>query len=311
MGRSTDWRERVSDEECFDVAVRLGGRAAAVEFGVCLATVHNRLKELGLSAKYCQARRDSGFYASRSTVAGLLGVSTGTVRYMILDGRLSVPFDFDALRRAAACTTLVVYREPLRWGKMPAKQCPGCGAFFTARRGLRGRHIGRSRYCTPECRERQISSGHVTGTGTKPVVPKYPRNGAFVAGACSVCATALVSRQQRGMGLYCSGCAAEHHRATQRILNQKRRAHKRGAAETTSVCPRQIFERDKWQCHICGEAIDKFLVFPDVGSATVDHLVPVSFGGEHSVHNVKAAHFGCNARRGNRGEFQTMLLIAA
>jgi 5-methylcytosine-specific restriction endonuclease McrA len=35
-------------------------------------------------------------------------------------------------------------------------------------------------------------------------------------------------------------------------------------------------------------------------SATLDHVVPISVGGEHTRENVRCAHLRCNARRGNR-----------
>jgi 5-methylcytosine-specific restriction endonuclease McrA len=33
---------------------------------------------------------------------------------------------------------------------------------------------------------------------------------------------------------------------------------------------------------------------------TLDHLMPVSRGGEHSYRNVGTAHRGCNSRKGAR-----------
>jgi 5-methylcytosine-specific restriction endonuclease McrA len=62
----------------------------------------------------------------------------------------------------------------------------------------------------------------------------------------------------------------------------------------------EIFERDGWRCGICGERIDKTVVHPDRRSASLDHVVPLSKGGEHSRANVQAAHLGCNSTKGNR-----------
>jgi 5-methylcytosine-specific restriction endonuclease McrA len=53
------------------------------------------------------------------------------------------------------------------------------------------------------------------------------------------------------------------------------------------------------------------LTAPDRGSATLDHIQPLAFGGEHSMHNIKAAHLSCNSARGHRGEFPMMLPLAA
>lgn len=61
-----------------------------------------------------------------------------------------------------------------------------------------------------------------------------------------------------------------------------------------------IFDRDAWLCGICGGAVDPQLRFPDPESASIDHIVPVSLGGDDTPANVQAAHLGCNSGRGNR-----------
>lgn len=61
---------------------------------------------------------------------------------------------------------------------------------------------------------------------------------------------------------------------------------------------REIFERDGWKCHLCGHAIDKSLKWPNVMSASIDHVMPLSLGGGDTPSNVKAAHVCCNAARG-------------
>lgn len=46
------------------------------------------------------------------------------------------------------------------------------------------------------------------------------------------------------------------------------------------------------------ETIAVGLVKVDVGDATMDHLVPLSKGGDHSWENVALAHRSCNSKRG-------------
>jgi 5-methylcytosine-specific restriction endonuclease McrA len=55
----------------------------------------------------------------------------------------------------------------------------------------------------------------------------------------------------------------------------------------------EIAERDHWTCHLCGGEVTR-------EDWSIDHLVPLSFGGDHTRLNVKIAHTVCNARRGNR-----------
>lgn len=60
---------------------------------------------------------------------------------------------------------------------------------------------------------------------------------------------------------------------------------------------RQVLERDGWVCQLCSEAIDPELKHPDPLSATLDHIVPLARGGEHSLENAQAAHRICNNRK--------------
>lgn len=58
-----------------------------------------------------------------------------------------------------------------------------------------------------------------------------------------------------------------------------------------------IFERDEWVCGICSESVDRSLKYPDPKSASLDHIIPLSKGGGHTMGNVQLAHLGCNCRK--------------
>ena len=55
-----------------------------------------------------------------------------------------------------------------------------------------------------------------------------------------------------------------------------------------------------WECRLCGTPVDSLLEWPNVMSGSVDHIVPVSMGGDDSPENLQLAHLGCNIRKGNR-----------
>jgi len=63
----------------------------------------------------------------------------------------------------------------------------------------------------------------------------------------------------------------------------------------------EIFERDGWVCQLCLLPIDQELKWPDLMSVSLDHIVPVSKGGNHVRDNVQAAHLGCNMSKGPNG----------
>lgn len=82
-----------------------------------------------------------------------------------------------------------------------------------------------------------------------------------------------------------------------RSADARRRARKRGArVETFSRT--DLAERDGWRCRLCHHMIDPYLAWPHPLSPSIDHLVPLALGGEHSLANTQLAHLVCNTRKG-------------
>lgn len=122
--------------------------------------------------------------------------------------------------------------------------------------------------------------------------------------SCSYCGALSQGRK------YCSGaCSSRGARAaamaaspeTQkaRFIAQyhRRRARIKGAY-VENVNPIEVMARDNWTCHLCGDRIPKRHKFPHPMSASIDHVIPLAAGGMHSYSNVKAAHLGCNCKKG-------------
>lgn len=78
----------------------------------------------------------------------------------------------------------------------------------------------------------------------------------------------------------------------------RRRARKLGNGAYEEFTRRDIGDRDGWVCGICDNEIDPALVFPDWWSQSLDHVVPLVHGGEHTRANCRIAHLICNIRRG-------------
>lgn len=74
---------------------------------------------------------------------------------------------------------------------------------------------------------------------------------------------------------------------------------------------RAICERDAWTCWICGGPIARRHRNDDPLSPSVDHVVPLALGGTDDDENLKAAHRGCNSRRGARGTSHGQIVSGA
>lgn len=81
---------------------------------------------------------------------------------------------------------------------------------------------------------------------------------------------------------------------------ERRRARLKGSPFVEDIDRLAVFERDHWTCGICGGPVPRDAVFPDVVSPSLDHIVPLNRGGEHSYRNVQLAHFGCNSGKCDR-----------
>lgn len=80
---------------------------------------------------------------------------------------------------------------------------------------------------------------------------------------------------------------------------QKYRALKRSKfVEHVSMAV--LRERDGDSCYVCKELIDFSLKHPDPMSKSLEHVIPISRGGEHSYANTAISHLVCNMRKGNR-----------
>ncbi len=143
-----------------------------------------------------------------------------------------------------------------------AQTCAACGHSFQAERKLK--------YCErPECRTARNTArmhryfeGYQARTGEEYVIKRNPE-----------------TRQRN---------------------SAERRARKRGARVGAPFTRQYIGERDSWQCALCGAPIDPALKWPDPMSQSLEHIVPLALGGEHSKENCTIAHLSCNSRGGTR-----------
>lgn len=191
-----------------------------------------------------------------------------------------------------------------------AKTCEHCGRDFKSSRD--------AKMCSIECRNRaragnpkhqakareRARANYAPRSAITFIVCRYCNELACVRMAtaikcrkpeCNLTHRALVTaerraRQGRENYGYTDATAAAYHR---------RRALKRGAT-VENFTPVEIYDRDNWTCGLCSEPVDRNRKWPDPLSVSLDHIVPLALGGDHSRANTQCAHLSCNVRKGAR-----------
>ncbi|GAA0738693.1 hypothetical protein GCM10010199_62020 [Dactylosporangium roseum] len=161
----------------------------------------------------------------------------------------------------------------------PTKNCttPGCTHALRAR-GLCGSHYNQ-RY-QPNRHRRNPTACVVCGAGITRQTDASRQH------VCSItCRTLLQHGTPAEVGTY------------DWATDAARRARLAGAVVVEVFDRLDVFERDEWTCRICHASVDRDASPFDPDSPTVDHVTPLSRGGEHSLANVQCAHLRCNSSK--------------
>lgn len=134
----------------------------------------------------------------------------------------------------------------------------------------------------------------------------------FVAGGNRWNAVSCSSRCRHAARLESSRADwARNYERAKRLARRNtalRRARMKGV-EVERFSHEQVFDRDGWCCHLCRKPINPTLRRPNPGAATLDHIIPLSLGGPHTLANVAAAHAWCNQSKNNRPAGEQLRMI--
>jgi 5-methylcytosine-specific restriction endonuclease McrA len=116
---------------------------------------------------------------------------------------------------------------------------------------------------------------------------------------CKFCGKEFIKEYGDKRNVYCCyGCAREAHK--KKNLSPRGRAQYYGV-KYKPINKIKIFERDKWKCQQCGAETPQKLkgTFFD-NAPELDHVIPISKGGDHVESNLQLLCRKCNIEKGDK-----------
>jgi 5-methylcytosine-specific restriction endonuclease McrA len=154
------------------------------------------------------------------------------------------------------------------------------------------------KYCGAACRNRASHErAKADGRYAERLAKKPSRRKPEVATLCPYCLQLFGAVSEKVAHCGTDKCRKRHRAAYMRpIANRRRAAKQRPGAD--AIDPIEIFIRDGWICWLCKIPVDPLAAPRSPGSASLDHIIPLSKGGAHTRSNVKCAHLRCNMAKG-------------
>lgn len=87
------------------------------------------------------------------------------------------------------------------------------------------------------------------------------------------------------------------------------KTRRRAMAAGDKIDPYIVYTAHDWMCCLCKEPIDPELRLPDLGAATLEHLVPLADGGTHTWDNVAPSHADCNFKKAALTNIEAEVII--
>lgn len=120
---------------------------------------------------------------------------------------------------------------------------------------------------------------------------------------CPICKKVFISKSIDRV--YCSQKCASRVYSSNAEHRRRLLTHDNGCYEP-GLSWRKVFSRDKGICYLCGKAVDTadFTMRGNVFIAganypSIDHVIPLSLGGTHTLDNIRLAHCWCNTIKSN------------
>ena len=120
---------------------------------------------------------------------------------------------------------------------------------------------------------------------------------------CARCGKQFIATKKNQ--LYCSSTCSRS------VKWQRRNDSKRANGDADLITLREVWERDGGRCYLCGKQTDWYDYrtvngwwIAGMRYPTRDHVIAIHNGGTHTWDNVRLACFGCNSKKGDKGQLR-------
>lgn len=113
----------------------------------------------------------------------------------------------------------------------------------------------------------------------------------WVLANCKGCKKAVAAKNK---AVYCKSCLRKRN-----PQKHRNRCKKFGTFFNPQVRSLDVFRRDGWRCQLCLRKVSVRVPANHPLRASIDHIKPISLGGDHDWQNVQCACRQCNVRKSN------------
>lgn len=248
---------KASDSELVEACKTMTRKEVADHFGIHIANLDKRMRKLGIHAVKEKVNGKKG----KKRVDGWHYIEAQAVLFE----KLQPSFEY-----------LGYFNGRIKM------RCKTCGAVVErAKSTVRYKHIS-----CENCRQAKQLRVDLINALTIVVELKTPKT-------CKVCGEVFYSKYPGAV--YCSErCKRKNKRGS----TYKRRCKKYGVFYDNTVTRKAVVNRDGNICQICGKACNENdkrwgNIGPDF--PTIDHIIPLALGGEHTWENVQCSCAICNS----------------
>lgn len=212
------------------------------------------------------------------------------------------------------CTCLFCGREYINKRRGKAEGHKYCGRDCSAKgQAVERAERARPKYCKVHVSQCKACSKYISSKLPRLYCDDVCRRAAYSTAPstkeCKCCGDTFIPEYTGGsLTDYCGDVCRDKAKASHKRTHRARRKAVIRGATIERVDPYMVFDRDRWRCRLCGIRTPKTKrgTYSD-NAPELDHINPLSQGGEHSYINTQCTCRKCNLVKSSKPLGQTLM----